>query len=431
MRIPYKLAVVALISVNLIFPATAFAQNETILDDDGYEVTKTTYTVTSVNISTSDIYGGCKVTMSADSYEKEEVTVKQKIKGAGNNSSQEDYATDINDSIYYTIDGSDPYSGEHYSGDGFELKEAGTYKIKAVANYMSGAKHEIATELVTIKKAPKPYIDASVFGSYADVEISDGYDDAILYYTTDGSDPTEDSQQYDGSFEIDEMGETTLRAIAVVKGLAPSDIVEKTVYVSGADDDGDNDSDDSYSDDDDNDDSYDSYSNDDYDYYESDDDISEETEDDYEKETDNKLGRVTVTVGKEKVDIDGEKYSMNAEAYIQKSSNSVLVPLRFIYLAINNGEVDLDTANNKSYILWDADKKTVTIIYQLNSAQRIIQFTAGSNEMVIDGTTITMMSCATAEITDGRMYVPFRALGLALNVNVDWDAETRSAIYYP
>ena len=34
-----------------------------------------------------------------------------------------------------------------------------------------------------------------------------------------------------------------------------------------------------------------------------------------------------------------------------------------------------------------------------------------------------------AEIKDGRMYIPFRALGKALDVNVTWEAETKTAIY--
>ena len=49
--------------------------------------------------------------------------------------------------------------------------------------------------------------------------------------------------------------------------------------------------------------------------------------------------------------------------------------------------------------------------------------------MVVDGTPIPMEYGVVAEITDSRMFVPFRALGQALGVPVDWDAETRTAIY--
>ena len=34
-----------------------------------------------------------------------------------------------------------------------------------------------------------------------------------------------------------------------------------------------------------------------------------------------------------------------------------------------------------------------------------------------------------AEIKDNRMFVPFRGLGYAIGVPVDWDAETKTAIF--
>lgn len=34
-----------------------------------------------------------------------------------------------------------------------------------------------------------------------------------------------------------------------------------------------------------------------------------------------------------------------------------------------------------------------------------------------------------AEITGSRMFIPFRALGKALGVDVTWDTDTKTAIY--
>ncbi len=34
-----------------------------------------------------------------------------------------------------------------------------------------------------------------------------------------------------------------------------------------------------------------------------------------------------------------------------------------------------------------------------------------------------------AEIKDSRMFVPFRTLGEAVGAKVDWDAETKTAIF--
>lgn len=140
-------------------------------------------------------------------------------------------------------------------------------------------------------------------------------------------------------------------------------------------------------------------------------------------------GEVRVTIGEKSLLMDGETVEMDAAAYIQTASNSTMVPLRFVTLALGVDQAAVTDADNSSKIAWDASTKTATIIYSAGSQQKIIQFTAGSPEMVVDGVKITMENGVVAEIVDGRMYVPFRALGQALGVPVTWDAETRTAIY--
>lgn len=49
--------------------------------------------------------------------------------------------------------------------------------------------------------------------------------------------------------------------------------------------------------------------------------------------------------------------------------------------------------------------------------------------MTIDGKPTTMDNGAKAEITNSRMFISFRALGNTLDVNVDWDADTNTAVY--
>lgn len=140
-------------------------------------------------------------------------------------------------------------------------------------------------------------------------------------------------------------------------------------------------------------------------------------------------GEVRVTIGERSLVMDGETVEMDAAAYIQTSSNSTMVPLRFVTLALGVDQDAVTDADNSSKIAWDATSKTATIMYSAGSQQKIIQFTAGSPNMIVDGVTITMENGVVSEIVDGRMYVPFRALGQALGVTVTWDAETRTAIY--
>ncbi len=132
---------------------------------------------------------------------------------------------------------------------------------------------------------------------------------------------------------------------------------------------------------------------------------------------------VRITIGSDKVVIGDESYEMDAVPYIQPGSNSTLVPLRFVAIAIAGGNVE--SADNSDNIVWDAVTKTAKIIFNDFN----IEFTAGSNVMVINGVSQTMNNGVQAEITDGRMFVPFRALGEALGVGVEWEADTKTAIY--
>lgn len=140
-------------------------------------------------------------------------------------------------------------------------------------------------------------------------------------------------------------------------------------------------------------------------------------------------GKVEVTIGESNMKVDGNEIAMDAAAYIQPSSNSTMVPLRFVSVALGVDSANVANADDSSKILWDATSKSATIMYAAGSSQKIVKFTAGSPIMTIDGTDVTMENGVVAEIKDGRMYVPFRALGQALGVPVSWNADTRTAIY--
>lgn len=138
---------------------------------------------------------------------------------------------------------------------------------------------------------------------------------------------------------------------------------------------------------------------------------------------------VRVTIGESSMKVDGEDVAMDAAAYIQTSSNSTMVPLRFVSIALGVDSENVASADESSKVLWDGTTKTASILYAAGNGQKIVQFQAGSPIMTIDGAAITMENGVVAEIVDGRMYVPFRALGQALGVPVTWDADTRTAIY--
>ncbi|MBR5531536.1 MAG: chitobiase/beta-hexosaminidase C-terminal domain-containing protein [Bacteroidaceae bacterium] len=82
-------------------------------------------------------------------------------------------------------------------------------------------------------QASVPQLDAPVISPESctfdtetfDVTIS-AKDDATIYYTLDGSDPTENSEVYDGVITLTET--TTVKAIAIKGGYENSDVVEET-----------------------------------------------------------------------------------------------------------------------------------------------------------------------------------------------------------
>ena len=117
--------------------------------------------------------------------------------------------------------------------------------------------------------------------------------------------------------------------------------------------------------------------------------------------------KVEVTIGEKNVVMDGEKVDTDVAAYIQASSNSTMVPLRVVALALGVDAANAANPDETNAVNWDAN----------------------SNNMNVNGSTIAMANGVTAEITDGRMFVPFRALGQAFGVSVSWDADTKTAIY--
>ncbi len=141
---------------------------------------------------------------------------------------------------------------------------------------------------------------------------------------------------------------------------------------------------------------------------------------------------VSVTIGETTITVDGQAYTMDVAPYIQASSDSTLVPLRFVSLALgvdSEAVESVDAADASDSVTFDPVTKTATIYYAEGTNRTVIAFTAGSNVMKVNGAEVPMNYGVTAEITDSRMFVPFRALGTALGVKVTWDDATRTATY--
>lgn len=110
--------------------------------------------------------------------------------------------------IYYTLDGTEPDSenGILYDEDeGIPLEEAGEYEISAVCVNEKGISSEIALASYVIDVVPPEYARVSPDGGRITSETLvtiEAEEDCSIYYTWDGTDPTELSAKYESPLEI-------------------------------------------------------------------------------------------------------------------------------------------------------------------------------------------------------------------------------------
>ena len=123
--------------------------------------------------------------------------------------------------IYYTLNGKDPNTknGTRYDEkkDGIVLDEAGSYTIRAVCVNDKGILSEIAEAEYEISVSPPAFATISPDGGQIDTATTvtmEAEENCSIYYTWDGTDPTETSLKYEGPVEIP-TGNTVLSVLVV------------------------------------------------------------------------------------------------------------------------------------------------------------------------------------------------------------------------
>lgn len=136
--------------------------------------------------------------------------------------------------IYYTTDGTTPTeSSQKYSAP-LTVTSSETIKAIAVAESLSSS---VSSADYTIRKPDPQKTEAPAFsipaGRYVgtqNVSITCNTPGAVIYYTTDGTTPTESSKKYSAPIAV--SSSETIKAIALADGRLPSDVVSASYTIA-------------------------------------------------------------------------------------------------------------------------------------------------------------------------------------------------------
>ena len=132
--------------------------------------------------------------------------------------------------IYYTLDGSDPNSGKDQYSSAITISSTTTLKAIAIKTGMADSGIFSGTYIINLPEAVNTPTALPAAGTYASTEhvfLSTTTSGALIYYTTNGSDPTSGSTLYtahDSIVGLTISNTTILKAIAIKAGMVDSGI---------------------------------------------------------------------------------------------------------------------------------------------------------------------------------------------------------------
>jgi hypothetical protein len=124
--------------------------------------------------------------------------------------------------IYYTLDGSTPTTASAVYTGKISVNQTTTINAIAVATGYSSSSVSSAIYIITIAAAPAFTPSAGTYGQAQWVTLSSATPNATIYYTTDGSTPSESSTLYTGSIAVNAT--TTIKAVATTVGYTDSPV---------------------------------------------------------------------------------------------------------------------------------------------------------------------------------------------------------------
>ena len=131
--------------------------------------------------------------------------------------------------IYYTLDGTAPSTSSNPYGGPITLTETASIKAIAVKDGMNPSKTAGGRITVGNTAAPASSHNAGQLEVGTVITLRSETSGSMIYYTTDGSNPTTESQKYSGGIAI--TTDVTIKAIAVKDGYKNSGIFEAAYTV--------------------------------------------------------------------------------------------------------------------------------------------------------------------------------------------------------
>lgn len=193
--------------------------------DTGNDTVVSTYMNDSLDLAGHDRVLGQHVDIGAYEYVKIDIPVMTPDSGILNNAQKISIScAAAGATIYYTTDGSNPTPAATRYTSEFTLNGNGSaITVKAIAVKTGGASSEVASETYTWQVASPVFsVGTGTYASAQSVKLSTATTGAVIYYTTDGTEPTASSKLYSGAIGVSTS--QTIKAVALKTGYANSTV---------------------------------------------------------------------------------------------------------------------------------------------------------------------------------------------------------------
>jgi len=203
-----------------------FPENYSVAGENGITVTRDSYTqITISGTPTADT----AITLPEPTEKtRPETPTTPAVVDCATEANNDGKITGVTEAMEYQPAGADSWTAV----EGAEITGLvpGDYAVRVKATDISLPSDPVALTILGVAASPTFTPEADTYEEAQRVEIHCATEDAVIYYTTDGSEPTADSTPYEEPIPVKETA--TIRAIAVVEGMNNSAVAEASYTIT-------------------------------------------------------------------------------------------------------------------------------------------------------------------------------------------------------